>query len=172
MANEILVPAITEEMRDVLERTNMAKPAQEDVDRLRQFLVKNPGIWRYTGDLARQAQANLVESMSTVAAIKESVLHGVSVMREELGYSTATPIEKPLIEHAVLGYLDYHVTQRHYDSAFKQGVSSRGGALWERRLNSAHRRYMRALEILAKVRKMGPALQINIAEKQINQISR
>ena len=50
-----------------------------------------------------------------------------------------------------------------------EGVSFKDARHFERRLNGAHRRYLRAIETLARVRKMGPALQINIADQQINQ---
>ena len=38
----------------------------------------------------------------------------------------------------------------------------------QRRIDKAHRRYISSIKALAQIRKMGPALQINIAEKQIN----
>lgn len=44
----------------------------------------------------------------------------------------------------------------------------KNAAYWERRLNSAHRRYLRAIETLAKIRKQGLAVQVNIAVNQIN----
>jgi hypothetical protein len=39
----------------------------------------------------------------------------------------------------------------------------------EGRIDKAHRRYLTSIKALAQIRKMGPAVQINIAEKQINQ---
>jgi hypothetical protein len=38
----------------------------------------------------------------------------------------------------------------------------------QRRLDRLHRRYLSSVKSLAQIRKMGPAVQINIAEKQIN----
>ena len=38
----------------------------------------------------------------------------------------------------------------------------------QRRLDKLHRRYLSAIKALAQIRKMGPAVQINIAEQQIN----
>jgi hypothetical protein len=38
----------------------------------------------------------------------------------------------------------------------------------QRRIDKAHRRYLSSIKALAQIRKMGPAVQINIAEKQIN----
>ena len=38
----------------------------------------------------------------------------------------------------------------------------------QKRLDRAHRRHLSAMRTLAQIRKIGPAVQINIAEKQIN----
>jgi hypothetical protein len=38
----------------------------------------------------------------------------------------------------------------------------------QKRLDLAHRRHLWAIRTLAQIRKLGPAVQINIAEKQIN----
>jgi hypothetical protein len=38
----------------------------------------------------------------------------------------------------------------------------------QRRIDRAHRRHLSAVKTLAQIRKLGSAVQINIAEKQIN----
>jgi hypothetical protein len=38
----------------------------------------------------------------------------------------------------------------------------------QKRLDRTYRRHLSAIRTLAQIRKMGPAVQINIAEKQIN----
>ena len=43
---------------------------------------------------------------------------------------------------------------------------------WERRLSAAQRRFLRATETLARVRRLQlPAVQVNIAERQLNQVT-
>ena len=43
---------------------------------------------------------------------------------------------------------------------------------WEKRLNAAQRRFLRACESLARIRKMKlPPMQINIAQQQVNQVN-
>ena len=48
------------------------------------------------------------------------------------------------------------------DQALSQGDH------YHKRLDRAHRRHLSAIRVLAQIRKLGPAVQINIAEKQIN----
>ncbi len=38
----------------------------------------------------------------------------------------------------------------------------------QRRPDKLHKRYLGAIKTLTQIRKMGPAVQINIADKQIN----
>ena len=42
---------------------------------------------------------------------------------------------------------------------------------YHKRLDKAHRNHLSAIRTLAQIRKMGPAVQIDIAEKQINKIN-
>jgi hypothetical protein len=42
------------------------------------------------------------------------------------------------------------------------------GNYYQKRVYTAHRNHLSAIRTLAQIRKMGPAVHINIAEKQIN----
>ena len=42
------------------------------------------------------------------------------------------------------------------------------GSYYQKRLDHAHGRHLSAIRTLAHIRKLEPAVQINIAEKQIN----
>ena len=39
---------------------------------------------------------------------------------------------------------------------------------FQKRLDQTHRRHLSAIRTLAQIRKLGPAVQINIADRQIN----
>ena len=54
-----------------------------------------------------------------------------------------------------------------YAFGMKNEVMSQGDYR-QKRLDRSHRRHLSAVRTLAQIRKMGPAVQINIAEKQIN----
>jgi hypothetical protein len=40
--------------------------------------------------------------------------------------------------------------------------------LYQRRLDRAQKRFLSAIRTLAQIRKLGPAVQINVAEQQVN----
>ncbi len=60
---------------------------------------------------------------------------------------------------------------QHSYTANKVGMLTlKQGEYWEKRLSSAQRRYLRACETLARVRKLAQAspLQVNIGAQQVN----
>ena len=68
--------------------------------------------------------------------------------------------------------IDLLALQVHYVGAiYAQNLANMGMAQSEyhqRSLDRAHRRYLSSVKTLAQIRKLGPAVQIDIAEKQIN----
>jgi hypothetical protein len=62
-----------------------------------------------------------------------------------------------------------YATQWRYEATIGGNPSLRQAEFWERRLTSVQRRYLRAIETLARVRKVAPkALMVNVAQQQIN----
>jgi hypothetical protein len=49
-----------------------------------------------------------------------------------------------------------------------KGTTIAQAEYYQRRIDKAHKRHLSAVKALAQLRKMGPAIQINVAEKQIN----
>ena len=169
MSSEVEVYEKSDQLATILERANKEKPAKKDINALKKALEENPDLWRRAGDLANLAKAQIIDHATKTKAVEASIKHGLKTMKKDLGYEDASPLERLLIEQITLGWLHYHTTQWGHESTLHGGTSFRNAAYWERRLNGAHRRYLRAVETLARVRKMGPAVQINIAEKQVNQ---
>jgi len=63
---------------------------------------------------------------------------------------------------------------QYYEAIYAQNLSKftiTQSEYHQRRIDKAHRRYLSAIRTLAQIRKLGPAVQINIAEKQINTAS-
>src|SRR5918994_82291 len=89
------------------------------------------------------------------------------LMRKELAGPDAPPLEKLLAERIVACWLQL----QHADAIYAENLGDMSMAQSEyhqRRLDRLHRRYLSSIKALAQIRKMRPAGQINIAEKQIN----
>ncbi len=159
-----------QEVCDLLRRTNKKKPAKKDVEAMQTALGEYPGLWRRFGDLARHTQYQIIDKTPASEVITASLHRGIIEMRREMGYTTAPPLEQLLIEQVIMTWLDYHSTQYSYQEHLLLSIPTKHRDYWDRHLNAAQRRYLRAIETLARVRKLsgrGP-IQINIAEQQVN----
>ena len=151
----------------LLHRTNREDAAPEDLKALRQYYVRNPPASLQTG-IASFALENALNGARN-GAVAEATRAGVGKLRAELGYRDSSALERMLIDHIALCWINVHRIQFDYDGVMSQSVTLKQGAYWERRLTSAQRRYLKAIETLARVRRMKlPAVQVNIGQNQMN----
>ena len=160
---------------DLLRKTDKKRPKQEDVQALRKMLTETPALWRKCGDIAEQAMLHTVQKVQANEALKSSLTMGLDVIKDDLGYQNAPALERLLIDHVVMCWLRMGLTEYQYTSlTIGESVTLPVGDYWERRLGAAQRRYLRACETLARVRKLTrrtPALQVNIAAEGGQQIN-
>ena len=151
-------------------------PAPADVRALRQILADTPGLWRYCGDIAQQALTTVIEAFSRQPLYRESVASGMAELRRELGAEQAAPLERLLIEQVVLCYLRLNLFEYQFTLAMRKAESEKGIRFWEGSVTSAQRRYLRACETLARVRRLArrtpDVMQINVAGQQVNLVGR
>jgi hypothetical protein len=168
-SREIKVWTDSDDLFRILKRTNKANPAPEDVAALRRALQERPDLWHGVADLARQVRATLIgERAGDSALFYEAMQHGLAEMEAELGYGQASPLERLLIEQVLLGWLEYHDLQDRKQYQLKQGCSMAQMEFLDKRVSRAHHRYLQAIGTLAKLRKRSVAVQVNIAQQQVN----
>jgi len=154
------------EFKDLVAKTDKKNPSKGDIKALRAFLKKHPELWVAAGNLTEYAALGLIVGMEMPATVRESLRQGWDALRDELGYQTAPPLERLLIEQVVLCWLRHNMLELRYTCAVDKGMTALQGDFWNRRLAASQRRYLRACETLARIRKMvrtTPALQVNIA---------
>ena len=105
-------------------------------------------------------------------ASKEFLKHQLESMRIEVAGENPSPLARLLAERVVATWLQVQFFEGLYALGIKSGVtlSLSQDEHRQKRLDKAHRRHLSAIRTLAQIRKLGPAVQINIAEKQINTI--
>jgi hypothetical protein len=160
--------AIRVKFRELLEKTNKDHPRPEDVTALAALMNGNQGLqlWRDVLSAAQYAERAVIENSSSVAGVQECWKQRLSSLRQELGYNEAPMLEKLLIQHAALSWLKVSLVELSYSHTMKQSISLPLAMYWEKKLTAAQRRFTRACETLARVRKLSrntPALQFNIA---------
>jgi hypothetical protein len=130
----------------------------------------NPMLWRIVGDITLHTEDNLIGKISDQAVVGVAVRRGVQELRESLGQRDAPGLEKLLIDRVILCWLNLNQIQRAYDRQLVQSITLTLGMYWEKRLTMAQTRYTKAIEMLARVRRLSRAvpLQVNIGGQQIN----
>src|SRR5215469_285472 len=138
-------------------------------------LARNPEMWREHGDLIGLATANLIRSAWVREGERQSIEIGAKKLKEDLGYEFASPLERLSIDEVVISWIRMgEVQERHTRVQHSSNLTFSQSEYQEGLLLSAQRRYTRAIESLARVRKLlkGTAyVQINIAQdggKQVN----
>lgn len=90
-------------------------------------------------------------------------------IRKELGFETASPLERLLIERIVLCWFHLHETEVNYTAKMKESMSLERATYLQKSLDRAETRYQASVKSLAVLRRLQlPAVQVNIGEKQIN----
>src|SRR5262249_13418155 len=111
----------------------------------------------------RQAIAGKASGGNLLA--KEAILKRIDEVRAELEGPNPTPIERLVAERASLCWQIANWYERNF---IKTGGMSIGQADYQqRRIDKAHRRFLSAVETLARVRKLAvPSLMVNVARNQ------
>jgi hypothetical protein len=158
--------SISSQFLEFVKKTDGQAPDPAAVHALQIMLEQHPELWRVAGDLAHTAAMSIVNKMRAYPLVAESLKRGWAVMKDELGYQLAPPLERLLVEQVVLCWLHLNIVEIEYTGLIGQSPSPADADHWERRLSAAQGRYLRACETLARIRKLArntPALQVNIA---------
>lgn len=157
---------------ELFEKVDASNPKPEDLATFRQLLRERRELWEVAGDAAALAISRMVSAINAQRSVKESMQAGVEAIRDDLGYERAPMLEKLLIEQAAVCWLRMYLVDTAYTHNMKGSLTPAQGAYWERRLSTVQDRYLRAIETLARVRRlMRPVpVQVNIGAQQINRV--
>ena len=166
-----------ETRRDTLGRlSELVKKAEkgnkEGVPEIRKILKESPELaWRIM-DYGKLAEWHFVERMTKDKDFgsKEVLRRQLAAMREEIAGDSPSPVERLLAERIVLTWLQIQLFEGLYAAGMYKSTSIRQGSYEQKRIDQAYRRHLSAIRTLTQIRKLGPAVQINIAEKQINSV--
>jgi len=146
--------AIAKEFNALLRVTDKEKPAPSDIVKLRDYLVRYPEFAQVTGDLAYQAKIQVIgNAMPTLKGSAICVETVYEQMREDLGYTDANIAEKMLIENVCLCWVRLQITELRYEINMRDATLAQG-EYWEKKLTQNQKRFLRAVETLARIRKL------------------
>lgn len=139
------------------------KPTKAELDELRLLVNTHTNVARL-GDMARMAEQSFLAGYRDHPATKAAIGARCSLLAMQLGYAESTELERLLINEVVLCWIDhYRIVTVHAQQTEEFKFADMEA--WERILTSKQRRYLRAVEALARVRRLLklPAVQVNVA---------
>lgn len=160
-----------QEFNELRSRLRKNKNDTEALERLRSALENGENVWRQTCDLTRKAAVIAIDRIRPHDPVDRSLLlRRMNEVRSELGYDKSPAVERLLIEHAASCGLHHQITLFVHSAVAYSDDYASIECIWEKRLEQATRRYERALQTLARVRKLPgnrPLLQLNVGAQQV-----
>ncbi len=159
---------------EIVRAADTEKPSAETRKMLADLLNSDPAVWRAAGDMVEQSIRHLIKNVSgTSYAVNASMMHGWQQLPADLARSGDGELERLLVQQVVASWLHLGFIEYQYTAAITSpDLTMKRGEYLERRLSAAQRRYLRATETLARVRRLQlPAVQVNIGAQQVNQIT-
>ena len=165
-------PAELKELRLLLKAVDKKKPDPQAVAELHRQLAAMPGLCQALGDTGSLLENRLIERLFPRRSAEMAARQRAAAVRAGLGYQGASQLERLLIDHAVLCWLRLQDAERGYSVAMERSLPLAHADYWDRHLAVAQRRYLRACETLARVRRLlHPTLQVNIAAQGGQQVN-
>lgn len=158
----------------IIREADRDKPSAEARKTLDEFLRSDPAIWHAAGDLVEQAARHLIKEVSGKSyAVNASMTRGWEQLPIDLARPSDGALERLLVQQVVMAWLHLSYIEYQYSAMTTMtDMTMKRAEYWERRLSAAQRRYLRATETLARVRRLQlPAVQVNIGAQQVNQIT-
>lgn len=141
---------------------------------LRKALDADPGWWEKTGDVAWQTEAAWLKTYAGRDEFaKEAISRKLRALRRELRGPEASPLEYLLVSTISLNWLVLAYSQTLCAQRMGQegGVSLEVSTHLQERVDRAQRRYLASIRALAQLRRLQrppQAVQVNVAERQVN----
>jgi hypothetical protein len=169
-SSELAVPTTGDEFRDLL--TRAAKGDRSVLPVLGKLLQDPAYVEMFGGNLASTVEAFFVKELcGKDLTVSEAVRTKLASLRKELLGPDPSPLERLLVERVAACWLQVQDAEVRF-AQNRQNLSISQGDYHQRRMDATNRRYRAAIKALALVRKLAmPALQINVARKQVNVVA-
>jgi len=162
-----------ERLAELVEKAG--KGDKNPLPEIRKILKESPELAWQLMDYAKYTEYHYTKMMvkEEGSGLKEVLSCQLAAMREEIAGDNPSPLERLLTERIVITWLQIQLFEGLYASNMSKGTTTiaQGGNYEQKRIDQAYRRHLSAIKTLAQIRKLGPAVQINIAQRQVNTAS-
>ena len=150
------------------------KPDLRDIDRMCRLILHNRELWGCASAMMEGVRHQVIEAVTDEIS-RKTIQTEVQVLYQQLGYHRSSELERLLIDHVVTARIRLIYAERMVNVHMIRAQVRIGEAIfWDRLMTTAHARYLRAMETLARVRRLsrsGPLLQVNIANAGSQQMN-
>ncbi|MBM3889574.1 MAG: hypothetical protein FJ388_10670 [Verrucomicrobia bacterium] len=147
-----------------LKMENQEQPDSRDVKRFRELVAANPKFLALLTPISEGMRGALVHKM-TDGNTRAQMLAELDALKKELGYDAAHALERLLIDHILTTRVRLFQAEHTYNQKIIDGrYVTEEGIWWEHHLTAAQKRHLKAIEALAKFRRLAkndPLVQIN-----------
>ena len=131
------------------------------------------GAWDVVADLGLRAERAWVDLVASTTGddplFRRALERRLTALRREVEGPVPSALERLLAERVTVNWLAVQFADEEVARCFRGGGNLAHASFHQDRLDRAQRRLMAAVKALAQVRRLlGPAVQINIGEQQVN----
>lgn len=154
----------------------MTQLAAKGDDRASQALIEAcqtvPRLWEMLSTLSSLAVRSWVDLLAPAGPGSEitrrTIEKEIEHKRSEVAGEDSSPLERLLAERVALCWLAANYADAEYTRKLKAGMSFREGEYYSKRCEQTNRQLLKAIESLARVRRLLTPIQVNIGQNQIN----
>lgn len=139
-------------------------PDPTDIHRFRRLIFKNPALLSRLQTMAQDLRFSLLQKI-TGGTTQARIMAEDDEFCKEMGYRYATPMERLLIDQILSTRIHLMHAEMVFNQKMTESLTFAASTYWQNFLSNAQRRHQRAIETLARVRRLarhGPLLQVNI----------
>ena len=130
-----------------------------------------PRLWEILTTLSSLAVRSWVDLLAPRTRGRDCPPHhreGDRAQAQRGGGEDPSPLERLLAERVALCWVAATYADAEYTRKLKAGMSFREGEYYSKRCEQTNRQLLKAIESLARVRRLLTPMQINIGQNQIN----
>jgi hypothetical protein len=132
--------------------------------------AQTPRIWHMLVAVAGHAERAWIDLLTkSEGGLRPRIVEEeLQRKRREIAGASPSPLEAMLAERVVLCWLAAQYADAQYATKLQAGMSFREGEYLAKRCEQANRQLLKAIESLARVRRLLTPVHLNIGQNQIN----
>jgi hypothetical protein len=131
-----------------------------------------PRLWEIMAILSSMAVRSWVDLLASdkpgAGVARRTIEKEIERKRVEVAGEDPSPLEQLLAERVALCWVAATYADAEYTRKLKEGMSFREGEYYSKRCEQTNRQLLKAIESLARVRRLLTPMQVNIGQNQIN----